>query len=212
MWSFNSRWQLDCIHIIGFYLLRDRKGGCRRCRRITDDNVMDVKSLDYFNMRALLHNNKRKAQITPSLISLEKAKEVSFCDNIKEALKLPNYVKLIFAFSLLQGGFLAFGTNIDQLFAPVGFSDVDISMLGAGVILVGVCSSMVSGILLNKYHKYLLMIRLSAVGSFIIVGLAVLSFQTKNTTLISINMIVAAICLVPVIPVSIDFAGELTFP
>jgi hypothetical protein len=56
------------------------------------------------------------------------------------------------------------------------------------------------------------MIRISAFGSFILVGLAVVTFQTKNVLLITINMLVAAIFLVPVIPVGIDFAGELTFP
>ena len=155
---------------------------------------------------------KDKPQFPPSLVSLEKAKEAPFWENIKEALKLPEYVKLICAFSLMQGGFLAFGTNISQLFAPVGFTDVDISILGECVILMGVIASMVAGILLNKYHKYLLMTRISAFGSFMLVGLALITFQTKNVLLIIINMVVAATCLVPVIPVGIDFAGELTFP
>jgi hypothetical protein len=56
------------------------------------------------------------------------------------------------------------------------------------------------------------MIRISAFGSFMLVGLAVVTFQTKSVLLITINMLVAAIFLVPVIPVGIDFAGELTFP
>lgn len=113
---------------------------------------------------------------------------------------------------LMQGSFLAFGTNINQLFTPVGFLDVDISILGAGVILMGVVASMVAGIILNKYHKYLVMIRLSAFGTTIILGLALLTFTTHNVTLITINMIIGACCLVPVIPVSIDFSAELTFP
>jgi FLVCR family feline leukemia virus subgroup C receptor-related protein len=113
---------------------------------------------------------------------------------------------------LLQGGFLAFGTNINQLFTPVGFSEVDISILGAGVITMGVAASMVAGIVLNKYHKYLLMTRLAAFGTFILLGTALITYQTRNVTLITVNMIIAAACMVPVIPVSIDFAGELTFP
>ena len=42
---------------------------------------------------------------------------------LKDVLKIPNYVRLVCIFSLMQGGFLAFGTNIDQLFAPIGFSN-----------------------------------------------------------------------------------------
>lgn len=56
---------------------------------------------------------KEKPILPPSLVALEKAKDAPFCVNIKEALKQTEYVKLIVVFSLLQGGFLAFGTNID---------------------------------------------------------------------------------------------------
>lgn len=56
---------------------------------------------------------KDKPILPPSLVALEKAKEVPFCENLAGALKHPEYVKLLFAFSLLQGSFLAFGTNID---------------------------------------------------------------------------------------------------
>lgn len=89
---------------------------------------------------------------------------------------------------------------------------MEISMLGACVICMGVIFSMVAGILLNKYHKYLLMVRLSAGLTFAIIGLALITFQTRNVWLISINMVLGACCLVPVIPVSIDFTAELTFP
>lgn len=151
-------------------------------------------------------------KLPPSLVALEKPKEAPFCENIKEALKLPEYLKLIGVFTLMQGSFLAFGTNINQLFTPVGFSDIDISILGAGVILMGVVASMVAGVVLNKYHKYLLMTRVACFGTFTLLTLALFSYTTKNVTLITVNMIVGAMCMVPVIPVSIDFSAELTFP
>jgi len=153
-----------------------------------------------------------KPKLPPSLVALEKPKEAPFCENISAALRLSEYRKLIGAFMLMQGCFLAFGTNINQLFTPVGFTAVDISVLGAGVILIGVVASMVAGVILNKTHKYLLMIRISAAGASILVGLALISFTTHNVDLISANMIAGACFLVPVIPVSIDFSAELTFP
>jgi hypothetical protein len=77
---------------------------------------------------------------------------------------------------------------------------------------MGVVASMVAGIVLNKYHKYLLMVRLAAFGTAIILGLALFTYGTKNVDLISVNMIAGACCMVPIIPVSIDFSAELTFP
>lgn len=151
-------------------------------------------------------------KLPPSKVALERPKEAPFCANILEALKLPEYLKLIGVFMLMQGAFLAFGTNINQLFTPAGFSDVDISILGAGVILMGVVASMIAGVILNKYHKYMLMIRLACFGTAIILGLSLLTYGTKNVDLISVNMIAGAMCMVPLIPVSIDFSAELTFP
>lgn len=77
---------------------------------------------------------------------------------------------------------------------------------------MGVIASMGAGVMLNRYSKYLLMVRCSAGLTFIIIGLALATYQTHNIVLISINMILGACCLVPVIPVSIDFTAELTFP
>lgn len=112
---------------------------------------------------------------------------------------------------LLQGGFLAFGINISVLLTPT-FTQVQVSMLGAMIITIGVVTSMIAGVILNKYQKYLLMVRLSAWGTFILLATCTYTFYTKDRTLIAVNLIVAAVALIPIIPVGIDFAGELTFP
>jgi len=98
------------------------------------------------------------------------------------------------------------------MFSPVGFSTTDISLLGCCVIVMGVCTSMFAGVMLNKYHKYLLMVKFSAAATFLCIGLALLTFQTKSVFWISINTIIGASFLVPAIPVCIDFTAELTYP
>jgi hypothetical protein len=55
---------------------------------------------------------REKPAYPPSLCSLEKSKESNFCKEIKNALMLPNYVKLMISYALLQGGFISFGSNI----------------------------------------------------------------------------------------------------
>jgi FLVCR family feline leukemia virus subgroup C receptor-related protein len=78
--------------------------------------------------------------------------------------------------------------------------------------VVGIIVSFISGYLLNKYHRYMLMLRVSAFGTFILSSAAIGTFLTKDVLLVATNMIVVAAFLIPVIPLSIDFAGELTFP
>ena len=86
------------------------------------------------------------------------------------------------------------------------------SLLGSLIITVGVFTSTIVGVILNKYQKYLLMVRLSAWGTFLLLSCCVYTFYTKNLTMIAVNLVVAAVALIPIIPVGIDFAGELTFP
>lgn len=69
-----------------------------------------------------------------------------------------------------------------------------------------------AGLILNRYHKYAWMVRFCAWGTFLISAAALGTFQTRDVLVVSINMLIAAFCLVPIIPVAIDFAGELTFP
>lgn len=145
------------------------------------------------------------------MVALEKAKEANFCSNIADALKLKHYVLLILIFMLLQGGFLAFGININQLLAPP-FTDVEISGLGMVIILVGVITSMMAGFILNRFHKYVLMVRISAFGTLIMLGVSIYAVYLQNKLYIMISLVLAAVALIPIIPVGIDFASELTFP
>ena len=106
----------------------------------------------------------------------------------------------------------AFGSSVDPIFGALGFTTVDISVLGVCVVAGGVCSSMVSGILLKAYRKYLLMTRISCFGCAILLFAAIVTFKFGGLKLISLNMILAAVFLVPIIPIGINFANELTFP
>jgi hydrogenase-4 membrane subunit HyfE len=85
-------------------------------------------------------------------------------------------------------------------------------MLGSSIILMGVIASMISGCILNKWHNYVMMVRISAWGSFIFVCIAMGCYYTEDPLIVSIFMIIAATCLIPIISISIDFATEMTFP
>jgi hypothetical protein len=96
--------------------------------------------------------------------------------------------------------------------APIGFKSYQISLQGIFLTIFGVGSSMFTGIAIKKYHRYKLLLRVYATGSFVILLILMGMFQTENVILISINLVLAACCLIPIIPVSIDFSSELTYP
>jgi len=92
------------------------------------------------------------------------------------------------------------------------YTDVELSGLGALIILVGVITSTITGIILNKYHKYVLMVRISAIGSMTMLIVSSYAVYLDDKLFIAIALVIAAVCLIPIIPVGIDFASELTFP
>ena len=106
----------------------------------------------------------------------------------------------------------AFGISVAPLFGGIGFTNANIAILGISVVFCGVIASMVSGILLKIFSKYLLMTRLCCFGTTILLFASLATFPTHRVWVVTINMIIGAIFLVPIIPVGIAFAAELTYP
>ena len=127
-------------------------------------------------------------------------------------MKNKNYKLLSVAYALMIGMNTAFGISVDPIFGPLGFDTFDIAVLGVCVVTAGVCASMLSGFLLKMYRKYLLMARVSCFGCATFLFIAIITFQTTDVKIISLNMILAAMFLVPIIPIGINFANELTYP
>lgn len=95
---------------------------------------------------------------------------------------------------------------------PIGFKSYQISMQGIFLTIFGVISSMFTGALINKYHRYKFLLRVYTTGCFVLFLILLGMFQTENVVLVSINLILVACCLIPIIPTSIDFSSELTYP
>jgi hypothetical protein len=131
---------------------------------------------------------------------------------VKELLRNKSYVFLVLAYSLMVGLNCAFGSSVYPLFEPLGFSTTNISTMGVFVVFFGVCSSVINGVLLKCYNKFLLMVRIQCFGTFFFLGCAVYLFQTSYLRVLALIMIIGAVFLVPVIPIGIAFAAELTFP
>ena len=136
----------------------------------------------------------------------------TYCQSIKLLLKNRSYVFLVIAYSMMIGINCSFGACIYPLFQPLGFSTTNISTMGVLVVFFGVVSSMMNGVLLKCYNKFLLMVRVQCFGTFIFLSCAVYLFQTSYLHVLALNMIVGAMFLVPMIPIGIAFAAELTFP
>jgi hypothetical protein len=71
---------------------------------------------------------------------------------------------------------------------------------------------MVAGFMLQKTHKYLWTMRAICLGVTVTGIMAMFTLPGENKIVVLINLIFLGIFLVPIIPVSMNFGAEITFP
>lgn len=116
------------------------------------------------------------------------------------------------AFSLLNGVFISFTVILSPIFCPYGYSPTFIAFMGGIFIIVGVVSSIICGAIIDKNPQYLLLFRMICVGSTIMFAALIPVLPLGNVWLVGANVALAGAVLVPIMPVGIGFACELTFP
>ena len=77
---------------------------------------------------------------------------------------------------------------------------------------MGIISAFGFGYLLKKTHKNLLLLRICVIGSFITLAFGVYIFRTGDKVAIVSMSFVSGCLTIPAVPVSINFASEITFP
>lgn len=150
--------------------------------------------------------------LPPSLVATKDPEERHFCQTIGKAFSDRNFNILLVIFTLVDGVFISFGACLSTIFTPLGFSSSQCSLLGAGTVIFGVSASFAAGFTLKKTKKNRLLLRISCVGSSIMLIVGIFVLRSEITWLIYINIFVAGSLIVPIIPISLNFASELTFP
>jgi FLVCR family feline leukemia virus subgroup C receptor-related protein len=87
-----------------------------------------------------------------------------------------------------------------------------IAALGGIFIIFGLISSIIAGVLLDKYSCYLKLYRAICAGTTITFALMLATFPLGNVWLVGVNLAIAGSIVIPIMPVGIAFACELTFP
>jgi hypothetical protein len=112
---------------------------------------------------------------------------------------------------MVDGSFIAFGSVLGPLFAGI-FSPSKTSIICGGTTVLGLMMSFCSGILIQRKQKFRAMMRFSCIGTTIVLSIGTYLFTTTKTDLIAVAVLFIGLVIVPIIPVGINFSGELTFP
>jgi len=123
-----------------------------------------------------------------------------------------SYLLLCGAYTLLYGVYTSLGAVVAAITEPYGFKSVDNAIFGGIFIFSGVAGSFILGIALDKTSKYKMMIMGTSFGAILFIGLAFFTLPSMSTTLFAINLVFVGFCVIPIIPIGLSFAVELTFP
>jgi FLVCR family feline leukemia virus subgroup C receptor-related protein len=149
----------------------------------------------------------------PSLVAMQDAKKINFCASLGQALKSRNYNLMLLAFFCIDGSFIGFGSVLGTIFGGTVLGTGQTSLLSGTTVLLGLISSFTSGAIVQKRKNFRLMMRLSCFGCLVCFTFAIFTFlRSTDGVLISINILIMGIFIVPIIPIGINFSSELTFP
>jgi len=84
--------------------------------------------------------------------------------------------------------------------------------MGCVFTVFGMVGSVLAGVILDKYTCYLKLYRATCLCCAVTFPIMLLTVPTGNAWLVGANMAVAGFTVLPMAPVGISFAAELTFP
>lgn len=133
-------------------------------------------------------------------------------EKIKICLKNRNFFILTLSFALGFGMFNAITTLIEQVTAPFCYTTDDASLFGGLFVGIGLLGAFLSGVLLDRIHKYKLFLRIILTfGLIFTVGLT-LSLRLNSLDAIGAMFALLGFFSLPFLPVAFEAAVEVTFP
>ncbi|XP_073847578.1 histamine transporter [Musca autumnalis] len=145
--------------------------------------------------------------------SIEAQNQVSFKTSLKNLMLNRNYILLLISYGMNVGVFYAISTLLNPVVLKYyPGHEVDTGRIGLAIVLSGMMGSVVSGIVLDKSHKF--KETTLAVYAFSMVGMWVFAF-TLDTGSIAVVYVTASLLgffMTGYLPVGFEFGAELTYP
>ncbi|CAD7092327.1 unnamed protein product [Hermetia illucens] len=139
--------------------------------------------------------------------------DASFLESLKSLALNRNYILLLVSYGMNVGVFYAISTLLNPVVLTYyPGAEVDAGRIGLCIVLFGMVGSVVSGIVLDKTHRF--KETTFAVYAFSAVGMWIFTF-TLNTGSIAVVYVTASLLgffMTGYLPIGFEFAAELTFP
>ncbi|XP_017866728.1 PREDICTED: feline leukemia virus subgroup C receptor-related protein 2 [Drosophila arizonae] len=139
--------------------------------------------------------------------------QISFGQSLKNLLTNRNFIFLLLSYGINVGVFYAISTLLNPVVLKYyPGHEVDTGRIGLSIVLAGMLGSVVSGIVLDKTHKFkettLAVYALSMVGMWIFT----FTLDTGHIAVVYLTASLLGFFMTGYLPVGFEFGAELTFP
>lgn len=161
-----------------------------------------------------------KPEHPPSVVAVKKEDRPPICQLMGEVYRDRNYLWLSCIYGMLYGAFVSLPIELAPIFSfyveadgvtPL-YSDTVVAIYGMAVSILGIFSSVIAAVLLQKYQRFSLSLKLICGTTFVCGISSMITIPIGNIWITGITIIILGIGLVPISPVGMNFASELTFP
>ena len=174
------------------------------------ENIIITLSLIYF----FIFFRTSKPPTPPSHAASRNRTSISqgFIQDTKILFKNTNYILIVSVFTFMYCVYASFGFFVASILYPFGYSLPMIAVMAVTFVLIGAPSAAMSGKLLDRTGKYVLMLKAICFMTVVVVASAYLLFPTGKLWAGELWCILAGFFIVPIVPVSFNFISEVTFP
>ena len=161
---------------------------------------------------AVLIIAREKPPTPPSASADRPPVQLEFKKEMKDLIKNKSYLLLVLGYASLYGTVTAVGAVINSLTKPFNYTIQNNSLFGAVFIISGILGSIVTGIFLDKTHKFkmvMISVSIAAVG---LMAAVLFTLPSQNVFLFCINLALLGFFAIPLTPIALGFCVELTYP
>jgi hypothetical protein len=161
---------------------------------------------------------RQRPTIFPSPSAHEDAlnrKKFSLLDMWKDIVTLAknkNFRIVFFIFAIMNGSVICLGAIINFLLEGFGFNNVEVTIMSVTFIGVGLITSMIFPILIEKLHWFKISLRIIAGGACLATLFCLVTAKMENFLLSIVSIGIMGGFLIPTLCVIYSFAIELTYP
>jgi predicted MFS family arabinose efflux permease len=149
---------------------------------------------------------------SPPSSSEEHHQSIDVKQDLRRLLTNRHYLILLFGFSVGMAIFSSMTTVLSQLIKPSDYSSGNAGVFGALIIISGLVSTIIIGIIMDRTHAYRLLLKILLLGACASAFYFIVILRPNMLYPLGVSIGLLGFFLMPLLPISFECAVECTYP